>query len=276
MRSSTPSVSSLSLSLTLSLSLALPLAACVGPDAAGDPELATETSELGNFPDLSPQATEVTSANGGGCMDLPLGLPAGSVLWLQQYPCNGGSNQRLRFEQVGSGVFRIHSAWDNNLCLDVPSGNYASGQDVQFFPCHSGQNQRWAVSVYSATHGVIKPEANNGLCLDVENASTGAAKIQLYGCGSPVPANRLWKFRTYLGNTTGQSCTGNVTINGNTLIPGLVATFSVPSGSVTSTCNAIPMTSFALTCPWNTNYMVANRNTANAGTAAFPIACFRQ
>ncbi len=267
------------LSLSLSLSLSLPLAACVDPSGVADEpelELATAVSELGNFPDLSPQQVEVTSANGGGCMDLPGGLPAGSALWLQQFPCHGGANQRLRFQQLAGGVFAIRSAHDSNLCLDVPWGNNAAGQDVQFFPCHFGPAQQWTVSAYNASHGVIKPAGNSSLCLDVENASTGVAKIQLFGCGSPVAANRLWRFRTYLGNATGQACTGNVTIAGNTLVPGVVTKFAVPQGNIASTCNAVPATTIPLWCPWNTNYMVANRNTVNFGTAQFPIACFRQ
>lgn len=265
------------LSLSLSLSLSLPLAACVDPaEIADEPAVDTAVSALGNFPDLSPQQVEVTSANGGGCMDLPGGLPAGSTLWLQQFPCHGGSNQRLRFQQIGSGVYQIRSAYDTNLCLDVPWGNNVAGQDVQFHPCHGGPAQQWTVSAYDASHGVIKPAGNSSLCLDVENASTGVAKIQLYGCGSPVASNRLWRFRTYLANTTGQACTGNVTINGNTLVPGVVTKFAVPSGNIASTCNAVPSTTISLWCPANTNYMVANRNTANNGTAQFPIACFRQ
>jgi hypothetical protein len=270
--------SSLTLSLSFSLSLSALLAtACVDPlDGADEPELATEVSALGNFPDLSPYAVEVTSANGGGCMDLPGGLPAGSVLWLQQFPCHGGANQRLRFEQVTSGVYRIRSAYDSNLCLDIPSGNTVSGQDIQFFPCHTGINQRWTVSALNASFGVIRPAASSGLCLDVENASTGVAKIQLTPCGSPVPANRQWRFRTYLGNTTAPSCTGNVTIAGTTLLPTLAASFPVGSGNIAGTCNSVTNSTFTLTCPANTNWMVANRNTINAGTAAFPIACFRQ
>jgi hypothetical protein len=251
--------------------------ACVDPhDPADDPAVGTAVSALGNFPDLSPNQVEVTSANGGGCMDLPGGLPAGSTPWLQQFPCHGGANQRLRFESVGSGAFRIHSAFDNSLCLDIPSGNTVSGQDIQFFPCHSGANQRWTVSVLNATFGTISPEANASLCLDVENASTGVAKIQLFGCGSPVQVNRQWRFRTLFQTQTMPSCTGNVTIGGTTLLPGLAVSFPVGSGILTGTCNSVTGSTFPVRCPTSTNWMVANRNTVNSGTAAFPLSCFRQ
>ena len=61
-------------------------------------------------------------------------------------PCNAGSNQRWRFEQINTGVFRIHSSWNFGYCLDLPSGNAVSGQDVQLYPCNSGNNQLWFVS----------------------------------------------------------------------------------------------------------------------------------
>ena len=73
--------------------------------------------------DTLPVSLHYVSANGGGCMDLPLGLPAGVPLWLQQFPCNGGANQRLKFESLGNGTYRIHSAYNETLCLDIPSGN---------------------------------------------------------------------------------------------------------------------------------------------------------
>jgi Ricin-type beta-trefoil lectin domain len=264
------------LALLTSLS-SFTVAACLDPqDSSQDPSESTQVSALGNFPDLSPNQVEVTSANGGGCMDLPLGLPAGAPLWLQQFPCNGGGNQRLKFESLGNGTYRVHSAYNESLCLDIPSGNTVAGQDLQFFGCHSGANQIWTVSALNASFGTIHPLANSSLCLDVENASTGVAKIQLYGCGSPIATNRQWRFRTYLGTRSMPGCTGNVTIGGTTVIPGAVASFSVPGGVLTGACNSVSRTTFQVDCPATTNWMVANRNTANAGTANFPLACFRQ
>lgn len=260
--------------LALSLSVACSLTGCLDAEDTA-PNTDTAVSELGNFPDLSPLTVEVTSANGGGCMDLPGGLPAGSVLWLQQFPCHGGVNQRLRFESMGDGTFRIHSALDPNLCLDVPFAT-VSGQDVQFFACHLGANQRWTVGAVNASFGAIRPASNAGLCLDVENGSTGVAKIQVSDCGNPIAANRLWRFRTFRGQVTAPACTGNVQMAGINLIPGIVTKFNTANGTLTGTCNAVPVTTFTRFCPADTNYAIANRNTINAGTAAFPIACFRQ
>src|ERR1041385_309908 len=203
-------------------------------------------------------------------MDLPIG--GAPPFWLQQFPCNDGDNQRLRFEDMSGGQYRIHSAHDNTLCLDVPSGVFASGQDIQFFPCHNGLNQRWTVAAHDVTFGMIRPAADANLCLDVENASTGIAHIQLFGCGSPVAANRLWKFRTLVGSATGNPCTGNVTIGATTVIPGQFAMFSA-AGNSQVTCSSVGSMPYRLTCPSSANWLLVNRGN---GTGRFPVTCFAQ
>lgn len=72
----------------------------------------------------SPFPTQITSANGGGCIDAPLPQPAnaeGDGVWfLQQFPCNGGANQHWSFQATSSGTFVIQSAFNPRFCLDLP------------------------------------------------------------------------------------------------------------------------------------------------------------
>jgi hypothetical protein len=188
--------------------IALLLTACF--DTAEPPDTSASSSAL-TWP-VAGEETLVTSMNAdargddGGCWDLPLGLPSNAVKWLQQHPCHARNNQRWKFEWRGAG-FRIHSARDYDLCLDVPSSNYASGQDVQLFPCHSGNNQLWVIS-QGTTSSTIRPWQSPSLCLDVENGvRTGLAKIQLFGCHGGT--NQAWKFHTYVDDD-GMSCSSTV------------------------------------------------------------------
>jgi hypothetical protein len=255
--------------LFLSCSLALASGCLDLPEPSS-----TDVAALGNVPDVGLFQVQVTSAHSpSACMDLPGSGTGPAPYWLQQYPCNDGDNQRLRFEDMGGGQFRIHSAANNNLCLDVPiPSGVVSGQDVQFYNCHNGSNQRWTVAANDATYGVIHPAADSNLCLDVEDAATGIAKIQLYGCGSPVAANRLWKFRTLIATSQGRPCTGNVTIGTTTVLPGEFKMFAA-SGHSSVTCASAGALPYSLNCGATANWMIVNRGN---GTGRFPITCFQQ
>jgi hypothetical protein len=249
------------------------LAACVEPTEINEePDLGTLGSELGNFPDLSPSRTQIVSALAGGCIGFQPGLPPGLAHLAKQLPCDTTTEQRFRFETMASGDFRIHSDLFPSWCLDVPFSNISSGQDLQFFDCHQGSNQSWTVNVVDATHATISPASNPALCLDIENASTGIANIQLFGCGSPPAANRLWRFRTLTGTRTGPACSGNITIAGVTLLPGQAGSIPVGSGNITGTCASVTLPTFSITCPTATNRVIAARN----GISSFPISCFRE
>src|SRR5262249_49484195 len=82
------------------------------------------TQAAGPLPS-SPFPTQITSANGGGCIDAPLPQPpnaeGGGGVWLiQQFPCNGGDNQHWSFQPTPSGTFVIHSTFNPKFCLDLP------------------------------------------------------------------------------------------------------------------------------------------------------------
>lgn len=248
-------------------------------DPPEDPALGSSASALGT-PDPIPAHTQVASLNGtpGGCWDLPLGLPAGQPLFLQQFPCNAGDNQRWRFEPINTGVFRIHSSHDNSLCLDIPNANAATNQVLQLFPCHNGNNQLWFVSPNgsSTTSSIIRPILNLFLCIDVTNGvANNQASIQLFGCHGG--ANQAWKFRTWLG-TDGSvaGCNNNVRFGagGPLVSPGGVNSFAVSGGAVETLCpDTLPFGRDTVGCPSSTNWMVADRRN---GTGSYPVACFRQ
>jgi hypothetical protein len=266
---------------TIGLASLLILATACFDDAAlepdpGDPELATAVSPLGD-PDPNPSHTQIASLNGspGGCLDLPLGVPAGQPLWLQQFPCNAGDNQRFRFVPVAPDVYRIHSSRNTGLCLDLPSSNAVSGQDVQLYPCHSGNNQLWLVDS-SGSSAVIKSILHLGLCLDVEDGTVNApARVQLFTCHGG--ANQAWRFRTWLGTDGSvRGCNGNVRFGagGPIVSPGGVNSFAVTGGNVETLCSdSLPFPRDTVGCPSTTNWMVPDRRN---GTGNYPVACFRQ
>jgi ricin-type beta-trefoil lectin protein len=173
-------------------------------------------------------------------------------------------------------VFRIHSSHDSNLCLDLPSGNAVSGQDLQLYPCNSGNNQLWFVSPENSTSSVIKSILHLGLCVDVENATVNApARIQLYTCHGG--ANQSWRFRTWLGTDTSvRGCNSTVRfgVGGPTVDPWSVNSFAVSGGAIETLCpDTLPFGRDVTDCPAATNWMVPDRR---VGTGNYPVACFQQ
>lgn len=226
--------------------------------------------------------TMVTSlnapANGQnpGCWDTS---PSGSVRPFQQYPCHARNNQRWRFEAVAGGAFRIHSADDDDLCVDVPGFNFVSGQNLQLFPCNSGINQRWRV--FTRPDGVsatIRPAATSSLCMDVENAVvTGQAALQIFTCkntSSSGSKNQAWRFHDYLDDDTVGGCNGPVRVFSATpsvvVGAGGVANFPVTHHRPDTLCSA-DFDHELIQCPSGTDWIVTDRLN---GTGSFKVRCF--
>jgi hypothetical protein len=139
---------------------------------------------------------QVTSVNGGGCWDAPLPQPTSGSWQLQQFPCNAGSNQFWTFSKLtkdsqGRDIVVVHSDMNDGYCLDVPSGNTATGTLVQLFSCHSGTNQQWIANNVDARTITLMPNADTTQCLDVVNAVQNAqAWIQLFPCKSNTDPGR--------------------------------------------------------------------------------------
>ncbi len=205
-----------------------------------------------------------------GCWDTS---PSGSPRTFQQYPCHGRDNQRWVFERVGSS-FRIHSADDDDLCLDVPSGNMSSGQNLQLFPCHSGANQLWRVfSTGDGQSATIRPALNTGLCIDVENAVvTQQSAIQIFSCHGG--ANQSWRFHDYLGDDGIGGCDYSVrfySANPSPVVgPGGVANFPVTHHRPDTLC-AADFDHELVDCDPGTDWLVVDRLNGDGG---FKVRCF--
>ncbi|BCY08407.1 ricin-type beta-trefoil lectin domain protein [Actinoplanes sp. L3-i22] len=119
------------------------------------------------------QAQGVTSGGTGNCT-------SGGTMWFQ--PVNEIlSVYGLSLTTAGgSGGTAIVSNW-NNLCLDVPNGNFADGVQVQTWDCNGSGAQKW-----EATGGALR--TGNNMCLDVPwGSTTNGAVIQIATCsGNPA------------------------------------------------------------------------------------------
>jgi hypothetical protein len=145
----------------------------------------------------SPFPTQITSANGGGCIDAPLPQPAnaegGGVWFLQQFPCNSGANQHWSFQQTSSGSFVIQSTFNPGFCFDLPNAATAPNTRVQLFPCHGGPDQQWNLTRADGSTAEISPALAPGMVLDVADGIVREqAVIQLFP--RQGSANQRWRF----------------------------------------------------------------------------------
>jgi hypothetical protein len=251
--------------------------ACVDLDDAAveTPDLGT-AEQLSAIPDPFPAHLQVGNLNSnglgnGGCLDLPLG--AGTPVGLQQFPCNSGDNQRWRFEPVGTGVFRIHSSRNFNLCLDAP--NIGSEQLVQVAACNTSNNQLWFVEQVLNPYGArIKPILHIGLCLDVQwGVQREQAPIWLYTCTNSGPANlaQRFTFRTHRGNVSANSCGGILYVGGvGAVSPGNVMNSSVAAGTVIDYKCGLNGSWKQVSIPNWTNFVTIDRRSGGS----IPISCF--
>ncbi|MFI1996225.1 ricin-type beta-trefoil lectin domain protein [Actinoplanes sp. NPDC020271] len=120
------------------------------------------------------QAQGVTSGGTGNCT-------SGGTMWFQ--PVNeilSVYGLTLTTTSGGSGGQPIISNW-NNLCVDVPNGNFADGVPVQTWGCNNSAAQKW-----EAVGGALR--TGNNMCLDVPWGSTASgAIIQIATCsGNPA------------------------------------------------------------------------------------------
>ena len=124
----------------------------------------------------------------GGCWDAPLPQPTAGSWQLQQFSCHAGANQFWTFSKLAKDsqardIVAIHSDMNAGYCLDLPSGNTATGTFVQLYPCHGGMNQQWIVNNVDSQTITLMPNADTSQCLDVVNgAENPQAWVQLLPC----------------------------------------------------------------------------------------------
>ena len=113
-------------------------------------------------PPLFIGAQQITSVNGGGCLDAPLPQPTSGQWLLQQFPCNAGQNQFWSFagvsqDALGRNIVEIHSQLNTGFCFDLPGGSLTSNTPVQLFGCHHGPDQQWVLNPVDTQTITIMP-----------------------------------------------------------------------------------------------------------------------
>lgn len=113
----------------------------------------------------------------GKCLDVA-GVSTNSGANVQQYSCSGGSNQKLKLEDRGSGWYALvfqHSG----QCVDVYGAGTSNGATVIQWPCHYNDNQLFQLVDHNNGYYSFKYKHSNR-CVDVYGASSsdGADVIQ--------------------------------------------------------------------------------------------------
>ena len=142
-------------------------------------------------------AQSVTAKHSGKCLDLA-GWSTANGVQMQQWSCNGGTNQQWLFKDVGNAKYQIVSK-TSGKCLDVKDGNTADGAIVQQMDCQAGATkQQWTFVPEAGGYNKLKSVAS-GKCMDVTAMSTAdGAKLVQWSCGATNVAggdNQRWMIK---------------------------------------------------------------------------------
>lgn len=159
-------------------------AGCVADDA--EPAVETVESAL-TAPTAEDFAIQVPGS--GLCIDDP-GFSTANGQPIQQWGCNGDSNQQWRFTPVGSqgeSVYAITSR-ASGLALDVTAVSSAPGAVIQQWGYGGGANQKFRI--LDAGGGAFQLQAtHDGLCVSVTNTGTAGdlgfgVLLRQYACNA--------------------------------------------------------------------------------------------
>ncbi|KAJ3156292.1 hypothetical protein HK101_001501 [Irineochytrium annulatum] len=143
---------------------------------------------------LSPKGT-IQGMQSGMCLDLPGGATVHSAgTPLEQWPCNGGSNQIFTIAPIAAGVpqhfgyvgtLKTHEG----LCLDGAAG---TGKSISVTTCGAASaKQSWTLKQVGGAFMVQL--TGTSLCLDVFGSSLNLnAVVGLYTCNDNL--NQAWAF----------------------------------------------------------------------------------
>jgi hypothetical protein len=145
------------------------------------------------------------------CLDVP-GFSTAAGAHIQQWPCNGGTNQQWNFVPLGGlpGWYRIVSR-SSGMCLDLPYSSTALGVQLQQWPCHPEfeANQVWSLQCGAVGQNCCpSPSGGAMTCGDpsmacfndhASNVENDAPIMRCETCGGFAQPCC----------TTGQACTGS-------------------------------------------------------------------
>jgi hypothetical protein len=153
------------------------------------------------FQQPAPFGAILINKRSGMALDIP-GFSADDNVLIQQYPINGGANQRWIFTKLGGdGPNSIYSLTNQSSqkCMDVP---YASKQQAQIqqYACNRNENQQWRFVlaeegfyvIYNVNSNPNWVNSNENWVLDIPHLSTDAGTIvQQYPFNSGT--NQKWR-----------------------------------------------------------------------------------
>ncbi|GGR73379.1 MULTISPECIES: RICIN domain-containing protein [Streptomyces] len=144
------------------------------------PEITVDTT-AGTVTGTAAAYNTLIARHSSKCADVP-----SRSLWqgvaISQYGCNGGTNQKWWFKDLGNG-YRALVGRDSSLCLQ----ENASGVTQE--NCTGATAQQWSLAA-SGSYVTLTSRAS-GECLDVSGGSTAdSAAIITYACNGA--ANQQW------------------------------------------------------------------------------------
>ncbi|MFE7857131.1 RICIN domain-containing protein [Streptomyces sp. NPDC057403] len=144
------------------------------------PEVTVDTA-AGTVAGTAATYNTLVARNSGKCADVP-----NQSLWqgvaISQYTCNGGTNQKWWFKDLGTGYYAL-TGRGSSLCLQENASTVTQEN------CTGATAQQWSV-VTSGSYVTIRARAT-GECLDVSGASTAnSAAIITYTCSGAT--NQQW------------------------------------------------------------------------------------
>ncbi|MFE2881714.1 RICIN domain-containing protein [Streptomyces sp. NPDC059272] len=144
------------------------------------PEVSIDTA-AGTITGTSATYNTLVARNSAKCADV-----ANQSLWqgvaISQYTCNGGTNQKWWFKDLGTGSYELMGR-GSSLCLQENATNVTQEN------CTGATAQQWSLTT-SGSYVLVKARAS-GECLDVSGASTAnSAAIITYTCSGAT--NQQW------------------------------------------------------------------------------------
>jgi hypothetical protein len=145
----------------------------------------------------------IKPGNSGLCVDVT-GASKADGANIEQWTCNGHTNQQWTARDVGGGVFEI-AAISSGKCLDVVGGGLSSGVNVQQLTCQGTSSQRWKANSLGGSRYQLVSQAS-GKCLDVAGSSLlPGGNIQQWTCNNHT--SQTFSFLT--GSATSGGLTGS-------------------------------------------------------------------
>ncbi|HEX9297952.1 MAG TPA: glycosyl hydrolase family 8 [Polyangiaceae bacterium] len=148
-----------------------------------------DDGELGETADELSGIYELRAVHSGKCADVASSSTSNGAN-IQQWTCNGHTNQRWLLRSLGSGVHQVIS-YNSSKCMEVNAASLTNGANVDQWTCQSANHHKWLLT--SVASGIYTlTNVNSSKCLDVSGASTAdGANLQQWTCSGNT--NQQWK-----------------------------------------------------------------------------------